>query len=1018
MKRFWLILALIFLVPNVLMSQISSRETGSIKGIVTDEEGNPLPGVNITVTSPALMGKATDVSRADGSYRLVLLPPGEYTLVAELSGFKTVKMERIEVRVGLTVTLNIKMSVAAIAEEITVTGVAPIVDVKASKTQQIFKSDLFQNLPIARNLQAVLTLTPGTVDPMNIKGSTAGGNTYQVDGLGANDACQQQLAVPIDFNVMEEIEVITGGSPAEVGVTLGAFVNVITKSGGNKLSGLMQFYYTNEDMTKPVLPQEELAALGLRRPVAPVFDYEMSGGLGGPIIKDKIWFYFNGRYARNVYHSDFIPFVSPYDGKYYDTFDRKANTWAGFGKFTFQLAKKIKLALMGNLQQAYRNTRASGWYMPFDCSYHDDPWANEAINSVLTWVADPNTFLELRAGYANVDAMLTLIRPELNDVPFMWDGYTGYYFGTGYRPNEWIGRPLAQASAHVTRFEDNLLGADHEVKAGGEFYRGGSKWATWKNNYLEWPWWNGNPYYYGAQGYDRAVYGDGYISYTVMGTTKEGCVADGEWMRLGFYLQDSMTFKNRLTLNIGVRFDRIFGWIPDIKKDRTGGFAYELGELYLKPAVGFNPYDSFTEEGVDNLIKWSIISPRIGLTYDLFGNGKTALKFNYGVYNENIWGSIVYKIHPLQWKTYYFGWWDENKNKKPDPPSQGDRYEWYSTWSTPIELLRENWITGVGENIKSPYDEQFVVGLDHELFKNFKVSLSYIYKHKKNIIDDVLYDLDSKQCWYNPNEAPGNKYWVPFTTTVPAVGSDFPATTVKMWFLSNNAPTNWILQIRNVPEAFRKYSGFELSFEKRFSEGWQLGGSVNYSKTWGNFQGGYGDIHGYTSAANDANWFVNWGGRTNEDRPLVIKLFGSFNFPYGVLASFNYQFSSGTPWARGVTVVPPGNWATVNNVNPWNYYYVSLEKQGARRYNAWNILDARIEKSFTLANIGRIGLFVDIFNLLGQHYVNVSQNPGGTWMPVDNNTDKGTYKLSGTYKKVTGFSNLTRTIRLSIRYSF
>lgn len=1003
----------------MLNAQISSRETGSIRGVTADEEGNPLPGVAITVTGPSLMGKATDVTRQDGSFRIVLLPPGEYTLVAELQGFKTVRQEQVEVRLGLTVTINITMPVTTIEEEVTVVGEAPVVDVKASKTQQIFKSDLIQNLPISRNLQAVITLTPGTVDAANVKGGTYGANVYQIDGLNANDPCQAQLDIPINFNVMEEVEIMTGGMPAEVGVTLGGFVNVITKSGGNTYSGLFQLYYTNEDLTKSVLPQEDLSALGLAGPASAIFDYELTGGFGGPILKDKLWFYLGGLYNRSAYHSAFIPFTSPYDGTYYDTFERKYHRWNAFVKLTYQVAQNVKLSLTGNYQEAFYNTRSGyAWYMPFDCTYHDDPWANYAGTGVLTWLIDQNTFVEARGGYTNVDAMLVMVRDEQNYIPYMWDGYTGYFFGTGYRPNEWIGRPQTQFSAHVTRFADNLGGGDHEFKAGVELQMGGAKWATWKNNYLEWPWYNGSPYYYGAQGYDRDLYGDGYIGYYVMGQTKEGCVAEGLWRRIGFYLQDAMTIQNRLTINVGLRFDHISGWIPELNKDQSGGFSYELGETYLEPVVGWNPYDSFSMEGVDDLMKWSILSPRIGLTYDLFGDGKTAIKAHYGVYSEAIWGSIVYKIHPLQWKSYWFGWWDDNGNGQPDAPSEGDNYEWYWTWSNPNELLRENWVTGVGEGIKSPYDQQFSVGIDHELFKNFKVGLNYIYKQKKNIIDDVLYDLDSGQYWYNPNESPGSQYWVPFTTTVPAEGDDFPATSVNMWFRSNDAPSNWIYQVYNVPEAFRKYSGIEFSFEKRFAQGWQLGGSINYSKTWGNMQGGYGDIHGYTSAANNANWFVNWGGRTNEDRPVVVKLFGSFNIPYGILASFSYQYSSGTPWYRSVTVVPPADWAAANNVDPYTSYTVPLEEQGARRYNAWQNLDARFEKSFNLGDIGRIGIFVDIFNLLGHHYVNVTQNPGGTWRPVDNNSAQGTYLISGSYKRVTGFDQLTRTIRLSVRYSF
>ena len=1019
MKNLFMVIAILLTIGSglSLFGQISSRETGSIRGVITDEEGVPLPGVSIIVSGPSLMGKATDVTRADGTFRVLLLPPGVYTMTVELPGFQTYVEEGIEVRVGSTITRNIKLGVKKMEEQVTVVGAAPVVDVKASKTQQVYKADLIQNLPISRNLNSIITLTPGTVDASNIKGATASGNTYQIDGLNANDPTNQQLSIPIDFNVLEEVEVLTGGAPAEVGWTLGGFVNAVTKSGGNNFSDMVQGYYTNDDLTKSVLPDEQLKAMGLSKPSSAIYDYDLSGGFGGPIIKDKIWFYLDGRYARNAYHSSFIPFVSPYDGTYYDNFDRKSETWAVFGKFTFQLARNVKLAVMGNAQQSTDNTAASGWNIPFDCLYKTDPWANYAFTGVLTWMVNSNTLFEARAGYATVDATLPLIRPEQTNIPYMWDGYTGYYFGTGYYAEQWNGRPSVQASAHLTRFVDNFLGADHEFKMGVEIQRGAAKWANWKTNTMEWPWYNNDPYYWAAQGYPRDSYGDGYIGFWALGQTKDESMVEGDFLRYGGYLQDSLTIKNRLTINLGLRFDGTKGWIPDIHKGATGSFASELGALLIEPAIDFNPYGEFNMEGVDNLVDWFNVSPRIGITYDLFGNGKTALKFNYGLYRESVWGSIIYKCHPLYYKEYYFNWWDENGNGQPDAPSLGDYYEMIWSWSNPTEMLRESWITGISTDTKAPYDEQIVVGLDHELFKNFKVGLNYMYKVKKNILDDALYDLETGETWYNPETAPGNQYWVPFTTTVPAVGN-YPAQEVTMYFMSNDAPQNWILQIRNIPEAYRKYSAFELSFEKRYANGWQLGGSINYSKTWGNMNGSYTDIHGYTSAANDANWFVYSDGRTYEDRPLVIKLFGSFNIPYGFVASFNYRFSSGTPWARAVTVVPPEDWAAQNNVNIYNSYYVNLEPVGTRRNYAWNLLDVRLEKVFSLKKYGRLGLFVDVFNVLGQHYVNINQNPGGTWMPVDNNSTAGTYNLSGTYKKITSISNLTRTLRFSARYSF
>jgi len=1025
MRRLKVVLVVMLFLSAVIgaNAQIMSRETGSLRGLVKDTDGNPIPGVSLTLTSPAMMGTATDVSRNDGAFRFVLLPPGDYVILAELKGFQSVRQENIEIRLGLTVTLNLTMPLTAVEEEITVVGTAPVVDVRASTTEVLLKAEMLQNLPIGRNLGAVITLTPGTVSSTNVKGSTAAGNTYSIDGLNANDPCQQQLAIPINFNLMDEVEVMTGGMPAEVGTTSGGYVNVVTKSGGNKFSGLAQIYYTNKDLTGAVLPAEELAAMGIGKPSSAVWSYDLSGSVGGPILKDKLWFYADGRYGASKTLTAFIPYTAP-DGTYYDNdYDHDAYNFAAFLKLTYQLSKSLKFSLMGNMQRAYTNNRNNAWYLAFDMGQKDDPWANDALTMAANWVIDPNTFLEVRGGYANVDATILMTRPELTDITWNYDGYTGYYWGTGYRgANEWTGRPSYQASAHLTRFQDNFLGGDHELKAGVEVQTGADSWAIWKNNPLDRFWYNGDPYAWTAIYGDwiRPYYGDGYIGMELFGSDEHGYQADANFLKLGFYFQDSFTIKNRLTVNFGLRYDIANGWLPDIHHSQSGGWAYELGEFAIAPYTtgNFNPYAAFDMPGVDDLINWTIFSPRIGLTYDLFGNGKTAVKFHYGIYGDNIWASFFEFVHPLRWKTFYFNWWDENGNGQPDAPSQGDYYELNWWWGNPETMLRENWITGVSQDIKAPFDHQIVVGIDHELFKNFKVGLNYMYKHHKNMVDDALMNLDTGEYWYNPNTSPGNQYWVPFTTTVPAVGTTFPAQTVTMYFMSNDAPSNYIMQVTNIPEAFRKYSGLELTFEKRMSDGWQLGGSLNYSKTWGNVAGGYGDIHGYASSGNDANWFVNAGGRTAEDRPIVIKLFGTFDVPFGFLASFYYQAVSGTPWARSVTIQAPVAWAEANNVNIDNTYSVALEQNGTRRYNTWQNMDFRLEKEFKLGRFGKIGIFADVFNLFGNLYVNVNQNPGGTWMPDDNNSSIGRYTLSGTFKKVTGFSQLTRTVRLSVRITY
>ena len=1019
-KTLLVIVLCLALVP-ALFAQGTTQDTGTIRGTIKDTEGSTLPGVTITVTSPAIMGTQTAVTNETGAFRLSLLRVGVYSLTAALQGFQTIKRENIYVGLNATVTLNIELTPTKIEEQVTVIAASPVVDVKSSTVAKYFRSDLLQNLPIARDLGTIVTLAPGVVSSSSIKGGTAANTIYHVDGLYANDPDNAQLGANVDFNMMEEVQVMTGGMPAEVGIATGGYVNAVTRSGGNKFTGLLQTFLNREPWTTIVVPEDQLRAMGLARPNVSVFSYDFSGSFGGPIFKDKLWFFTNGRYGRSENRSGFVPWTSPL-GMTYGDFNRKNYNLGGFGKLTFQPAKNLRITFNGNYRAAYANTRASGIFMPFDCTYADDPWANYNAFGAVTYIVDPNTYLEVRGGYLEVSATLKLPDPsqsglDLNKVPHNYDRYTYYWFGTGDRTNEWIGRPSVQSSLHLTRFQDNFLGGDHEFKAGLELNTVACNWSDWQETPLVQYWYNGSPYYwrglYGLNAPDP-VHGDGQIALYFMGTTKENSMAKSRGMRYSGYLQDSWTIKNRLTINFGIRYDNTRGWIPDMYKAKTGGIAYSVGQTTMLPDFGVNLYDELRQTGVDPFVKWDILAPRLGITYDLFGDGKTALKLHVGRFSDWLFASFIVSYNPLRLSSYTFDWWDTNGNGKPDEAGI-DSYK--GVWSTsPLVKLRDYWSRLADKNLKATYDDQITFGIDHELFPNFKISLSYLYKKKNNIIDDALYDFNTNKFFYKPDSG----YWVPFTTTIPAV-AQFPKQTVTMYFMKSSAP-QLLNMLTNIPDAYRKYSGLDIVFDKRFAHGWQFGGSVTISKLWGNIAGDYGNIWGYAAPGNNANWYVNQEGRLGEDRPLVIKLYGTFNLPYGILSSFYYNFYNGTPWQRSATVYAPTAWANANGIDLSRApsYGINFEPLGSRRSYTFQNVDARLEKDFSLGKFGTLSAYLDVYNLLGNFYPNYTLNPGGTWRPTDNNVATGTYTPASTYtnRTVSSISNLTRVFRISLRYAF
>jgi hypothetical protein len=1011
MKKAKIFLFSFFIVSFFSFLSGQQLQTGSIKGTVSDPEGTPLPGVAITVKGPSLIGSQTGITSGTGSYRIAALPPGTYVVTAELNGFSILKREGVIVRVGMVVEINIQLAPSPLKEEVIVAAPSPVVDMQSSKIATLVSSEIMENLPLNRNLSNIIATTPGTIGTV-MHGGVENSNAYEIDGVNVNDPDMYGRFVTVQFDAMEEAEIQSGGLPAQVGNTSGSFINVVTKSGGNNFHGQVQAYYSNESMTKILFPDYQLKAMGMGKPSAPIYSYDFSGILGGPIIKDKLWFFADVAADKSKVHSPFIPTVIL--GESYDQYPLTDSNVRSFLKLTTQISKSLRFFVMGVFSE---NNQPYSLWLAGSRNTAESLIAREHVRNLtfsgnLTWLLSSNTFVDFRAGLTDLKMPQPYSVPGTENNPHYYDAYTGYNWGSPFRMNEYVHRGSKQASIRLTHFQDNVLGGNHEFRAGVEIQTGLSHWAWWRQNPMHWQYYNGNPYYYrglyGLTGPDP-VFGDGYLWFAVCGPQKDDTYAEGDEIRFGSFIQDSWTIKNRLTINLGLRFDSYHTWIPEETKAAATGIAEAIGAYYLEPVYGFNPFGQLTLPKISNMMGWSPLSPRVGLVYDLFGNGKTALKASYSRYAEELPIMYFNLAHPFAPRTLGFYWWDLNSNGVPDAPPI-DAFE--NTGGSPQQMNPSYYQKTIAKDIKPPSYDEFTVSIAHELVRDFNVSLQYIYRKKKNIVDTVLWDPTSGKTWNTYERAA--EWWIPFTTIVPAYG-DFPEQKVTMYMMSLDAPS-WFTQFANVPEARRKYQALELALTKRFSKGWMLGGSVVLSKTEGDNSEAHGAVYGYGGAYDQANWFVNAYGRTPADRPLVIKLYGSFELPLRFIASFYYTHFDGAPWARTVTVFPPSPWAATNNTNLWSWT-VNVETPGARRYPATDNVDFRIEKEFDFAKYGKVGFFLDVYNLLGSTYVSIAQNPGGSWFPSDENTDAGRYVPDAYYGRITGV-NASRTYKLSVRYTF
>src|SRR5437762_10804254 len=330
--------------------------TGSINGKVTDASQAVLPGVTVSATSASLMGVQTSVTDAGGNYRFPALPPGTYTVSFELPGFNTLKRENIQISMGFTAAVNVELAVASLQETVTVTGESPVIDTSSTRVQQNFKLEALQEIPNSRDLWSLLAVTPGvSMSRIDVGGNRAGTQTgytaygysgqnrVLVEGINTTEGTSG-AGFDVDYGSFEEVFLGTIGQGAEM-PTPGVQSQMLGKSGGNKFQGeIYQDYESNGMISENIeknLPAKFLFSPtnsgGIRLHSNETQKYrDFNINVGGPIKKDKLWWYFSYRNQKtSVGQPNFVGDIS---GKLFDTL-----LWNPSGKTTYQINQNNKL---------------------------------------------------------------------------------------------------------------------------------------------------------------------------------------------------------------------------------------------------------------------------------------------------------------------------------------------------------------------------------------------------------------------------------------------------------------------------------------------------------------------------------------------------------------------------------------------------------------------------------------------------------------------------------------------------
>jgi len=875
MKKYLCFLAIAFMLLFFSGQAFAqSGSTGAIEGKVLDEEGSPLPGAEVKLSSPDMIGGTRFTqTKKEGKFRFVAVPRGTYAVEASFPGFTAARRENIKLFVRQTLTIDIILKIATLEEKVTVIATSPLVDVKDSMINATnLDKQMLQTVGAEmryKDVSLLINFAPGVQDRSVMGAAENVANNWQIDG--------QSLLTYVgsggywnapDMNIIEEIQISGSGANAEYGGFTGAVMNMITKSGSNNFEGMVEVSYSPLQWNwKNVDTNEAKFSLYEAPPRDGYFDAHF--GLGGPIIKDKLWFYVSVGYIQGDYE-DRPPDL------------RSEQILKGFAKLTFQINSNNRMtAWMEYEDWEWHNVGLSPTRPVAASSTDVGPGFPMAIDWLHTF--SENTFTEIKVGryWSYWD-----YRPNSGpDVPQRQDWLTGMYSGNA----SWMSETSSThytASATLTHHADEFLLGSHDFKAGVEFFGGfDNAKAGYSGGYS----YVDNYYYFSYYQYYEKYYDYNWYVYNTFAYSY-GYDVKANGRRVSAFVQDSWRISDRLTINPGVRLSMYRGYLPNIQD-----------EAIFKPK---------------NALEF-----RLGFTFDVFGDHTTAIKAHYGRFHETF-------------KTYFF-------NRAEIEYDDWVTYEVLADGSF-YEIYREVYSTGadIDPDISMPYSDQFTFGIERELMKDMSLSLTLVHRIYKNFISLTNMGSQWEPYSWTFTDENGQQQTMDIYRKLPG-SEDYMVTNPR----EGISPSVII-----TPE--NKYTGFSISLNKRFSDGWMFHIDYTYSVAKGNHYNNYGVGAGGGNTYQNPNRQINRDGPLSYDAPHFLHLYGTVNLPLGFALTPRIRFRSGDNWNRWrsgpyLAGSPP----------------IQIEEKGSRRFPNRTDLDMRLEKVFMLTGRMRIGVILDVFNV-------------------------------------------------------
>jgi hypothetical protein len=820
-----LVWALLLVVASFGLASAQETTSGSITGQVVDAQGAPVPGATVTITST--QGPKTFVTDSNGHFFAPYLTPGRHSVKVELTGFSPVEQKNIDVRLGQRLDLGaLTLKVGGVNEVVEVVGAAPTIDSSSTTVGGVLDSDALKRLPVGRNFTDTLYLVPGVstsgvgrANP-SVGGASGLENNYIVDGVnitntgygavGSYSIVFGSLGAGVTTDFIKETQVKTAGFEAEYGQSTGGVVNVVTQSGTNALHGSL-YGFLRPKQFEGDWRQLETARGTVNQTATNNSDLGVT--LGGPLMKDKLFFFgaFNPQFQRST-------FIAPQNKNAAGNFsfplaalgevDRKRRILGYAGKVTWQMTSNHRLDISafgdpshGDMGPQRAGNLASGVDNPAKPAGFSELKKYGGHNQVIRYDGIMSRSWLIEASFAHA-------RNQIEEVP-------------NVNENRWtdntVSPPITRGGIGFYEQGNDGKNLQYQLKSTNIFNAGGNHQLRYGVQYEDIKYDNinqrtGTPFTL-ANGVQTLTGASGSIlADPVFGKIYRVTRANYVNVRkttqhyLDFFLQDTWQVGSRLTLRPGVRYEQqklIGSKEPVICHVDDSGPGAGDGSGAPAPCT----------------IKWdNNFSPRLGATFDLFGNGKSKLFASWGRFYAKVPNDLAARALSADAGVTRADYFDEGLTRPiPNGTLAGNQT---------IHLV----LAGVGAskidpNSKSTYSNEFLAGAEFEVARNVSVGARYIHRNMAQILED----------------------WQP----APIVAFDLgcPGAESVEYLISNIGPNLPGFHCAGVPDAHfetpvHKYDAVEVTAQRAFADNWSLLASYRWSKLKGNFEGFFRNDNG------------------------------------------------------------------------------------------------------------------------------------------------------------------------------